>query len=62
LSQRPLCVGGVFAGPDFLQNAGAIFHCCRFLEPSYASILAPECQFGANVLGDAGLTEWLSRS
>ena len=43
------------------QRARVILHCQRFLEPSYASLLAPEYQFGANVLEDADLTAWLAR-
>lgn len=43
------------------QQARVILHCRRFLEPSYASLLAPEYQLGANVLDDADLTAWLAR-
>ncbi|MEO7412824.1 MAG: helicase C-terminal domain-containing protein [Opitutaceae bacterium] len=41
------------------QRARVILHCQRFLEPSYASLLAPEYQFGVNVLEDADLAAWL---
>ena len=44
------------------QRARIILHCRRFLEPSYASLLAPEYQFGVNVLEDADLAAWLARS
>ena len=43
------------------QRARVILHCKRFLEPSYASLLAPEYQLGANLLADADLTAWLAR-
>ena len=43
------------------QRARVILHCQRFLEPSYASLLAPEYQLGANLLADADLTAWLAR-
>ncbi len=41
------------------QKARIILHCRRFLEASYASLLAPEYQFGANILEDADLERWL---
>ncbi len=41
------------------QRARVILHCRRFLEPSYANLLAPEYQFGVNVLDAAGLAAWL---
>jgi DNA excision repair protein ERCC-2 len=44
------------------QRARIILHCRRFLDPGYASLLAPEYQFGANVVDDAALTAWLTRS
>lgn len=44
------------------QRARVILHCERFLEPSYASLLAPEYQFGVNVLETADLTAWLGRT
>ncbi len=43
------------------QRARVILHCRRFLEPSYASLLAPDYQFGVNVLTDADLAAWLER-
>ena len=43
------------------QRARVILHCQRFLEPSYASLLAPEYQLGANLLDEADLTVWLAR-
>jgi DNA excision repair protein ERCC-2 len=42
------------------QRARIILHCQRFLDPSYASLLAPEYQFGRNVLSDADLEAWLA--
>lgn len=42
------------------QRARVILHCQRFLEPSYASLLAPEYQLGINLLEDADLSAWLS--
>ena len=41
------------------QRARVILHCRRFLEPAYASLLARDYQFGANVLTDADLAAWL---
>ena len=43
------------------QRARVILHCQRFLEPSYASLLAPEYQFGTHLLADADLAAWLAR-
>jgi Rad3-related DNA helicase len=43
------------------QRARVILHCQRFLEPSYASLLAPEYQFGTNLLADADLAAWLAQ-
>jgi len=43
------------------QRARVILHCQRFLESSYARLLAPEYQLGANVLDDADLAAWLDR-
>ena len=42
------------------QHARVLLHCQRFLEPSYASLLAPEYQFGVNVLDDDDLSAWLA--
>ncbi|MEO6874129.1 MAG: helicase C-terminal domain-containing protein [Opitutaceae bacterium] len=44
------------------QRARVILHCRRFLEPAYASLLAHDYQFGANILTDADLEVWLARS
>jgi Rad3-related DNA helicase len=44
------------------QRARVILHCRRFLEPTYASLLAPEYQHGANLLDDAGLESWLGQT
>ena len=41
------------------QRARVILHCRRFLDPAYAGLLAPDYQFGANVLTDADLAAWL---
>ncbi|HEX2853554.1 MAG TPA: helicase C-terminal domain-containing protein [Opitutaceae bacterium] len=43
------------------QRARVILHCQRFLDPTYANLLAPEYQFGVNVLQDADLAAWLAR-
>jgi Rad3-related DNA helicase len=42
------------------QRARVILHCRRFLEPSYASLLAPEYQLGTNIAADDALASWLS--
>ena len=43
------------------QRARVILHCRRFLEPSYAALLAPEYQLGTNILEDDKLAGWLDR-
>lgn len=43
------------------QRARVILHCRRFLEPSYAGLLAPEYQLGTNLLEEADLARWLGR-
>lgn len=42
------------------HRARIILHCQRFLEPTYASLLARDYQFGANLLTDADLAAWLA--
>jgi Rad3-related DNA helicase len=42
------------------QRARVILHCRRFLEPSYASLLAPDYQLGTNLQEDADLRNWLT--
>lgn len=42
------------------QHARVLLHCRRFLEPSYASLLAPDYQFGKNVLDDIDFEAWLA--
>ncbi|HTO03172.1 MAG TPA: helicase C-terminal domain-containing protein, partial [Opitutus sp.] len=42
------------------QRARVLLHCRRFLEPSYASLLARDYQFGANLLNDEDFDRWLS--
>jgi Rad3-related DNA helicase len=42
------------------HHARVILHCRRFLEPGYASLLAPEYQLGTNLHDDAALTAWLA--
>ncbi len=42
------------------QHARVILHCRRFLEPDYASLLARDYQFGANLVTDADLAAWLA--
>ena len=44
------------------QRARVLLHCRRFLEPAYASLLAPDYQFGANLLADSDLAGWLAKS
>ncbi|MSU69980.1 MAG: helicase [Opitutaceae bacterium] len=44
------------------QRARVLLHCRRFLEPSYASLLATDYQFGTNLLDDADFTAWLARA
>jgi DNA excision repair protein ERCC-2 len=41
------------------QRARVLLHCRRFLEPSYASLLAPDYQLGTNLASDADLAAWL---
>lgn len=41
------------------QRARVILHCRRFLDPGYASLLAPEYQLGTNLLDDVDLERWL---
>ncbi|MBI4624808.1 MAG: hypothetical protein HY736_16530 [Verrucomicrobia bacterium] len=41
------------------QRARVLLHCRRFLEPGYASLLAPEYQHGTPILDDDGLAAWL---
>jgi DNA excision repair protein ERCC-2 len=43
------------------QRARVILHCQRFLDPSYASLLAPEYQLGVNVLENSDLNAWLAK-
>ena len=42
------------------QHCRVVLHCRRFADPAYASLLAPEYQFGQHLLEDADLTAWLS--
>lgn len=44
------------------QRARVLLHCRRFLEPSYASLLAHDYQFGTNILADDDFTGWLGRA
>ena len=37
-----------------------VLHCRRFLEPTYATLLAPEYQQGTTVQTDADFTAWMS--
>ena len=41
------------------QRAKVILHCRRFLEPSYASLLAPEYQLGTHLSDDDSFISWL---
>ncbi len=42
------------------QRARVLLHCRRFLEPSYASLLSPDYQFGRNLASDEDLAAWLA--
>jgi Rad3-related DNA helicase len=44
------------------QQARVVLHCRRFLEPSYASLLAPEYQAGTNLRTDVEFAAWLGRA
>jgi DNA excision repair protein ERCC-2 len=44
------------------QSARVILHCRRFLEPTYANLLAPEYQVGTTVRDDADFAAWLNRA
>ena len=41
------------------QRATVLLHCCRFVEPRYARLLAPDYQNGVVISSDAELAEWL---
>ena len=41
------------------QHAKVLLHCRRFAEPSYASLLATDYQFGREVASESDLREWL---
>jgi len=41
------------------QRARVLLHCRRFLEPGYATLLAPEYQRGAHLPDDSALAAWL---
>jgi Rad3-related DNA helicase len=42
------------------QRCRVLLHCRRFADAAYASLLAPEYQFGTHVLEDADLARWLA--
>lgn len=42
------------------HRARVLLHCRRFIDPGYASLLAPEYQLGTNLLSDADLQAWLN--
>jgi Rad3-related DNA helicase len=42
------------------QRARVILHCRRFLDPGYASLLAPEYQLGTRIDDDEALRSWLA--
>jgi DNA excision repair protein ERCC-2 len=44
------------------QRARVLLHCRRFAELSYAQLLAPDYQFGQNLLDDTDLAAWLDRN
>ena len=41
------------------QAARVLLHCRRFADPAYASLLAPEYQFGKYIASDEQLASWL---
>jgi Rad3-related DNA helicase len=41
------------------QRARVLLHCRRFLDPGYASLLATDYQFGANLLSNQDFEYWL---
>lgn len=41
------------------HRAKVLLHCRRFAEPSYAALLAPEYQFGREIVSKTELLEWL---
>jgi Rad3-related DNA helicase len=43
------------------QRAKVLLHCRRFTEVSYASLLAPDYQFGPHLATDAELADWLAK-
>ncbi|HKB89400.1 MAG TPA: helicase C-terminal domain-containing protein [Opitutaceae bacterium] len=43
------------------QRAKILLHCRRFAEVSYASLLAPDYQFGMHVTNDGDLAAWLNQ-
>jgi len=44
------------------QRARILLHCRRFADPAYASLLAPEYQFGTEIDRDEALSHWLDES
>ena len=44
------------------QRAKVLLHCRRYADSAYASLLAPEYQFGRHILADADLATWLADS
>lgn len=53
-------LGRLVRGPG--QRAKVLLHCRRFADPSYASLLDPECQFFGEIHADADLAAWLERA
>lgn len=43
------------------QRAKVLLHCRRFVEPAFASLLAPDYQFGTPLQNDSDLAQWLGR-
>ncbi len=43
------------------QRARVVLHCRRFLDETYASLLATEYQLGTSIADDAALAAWLER-
>ncbi|MEN9841431.1 MAG: hypothetical protein RL376_1231 [Verrucomicrobiota bacterium] len=41
------------------QHCKVLLHCRRFADPAYATLLAPEYQFGRHILENSDIAEWL---
>lgn len=52
-------LGRLVRAPE--QRARVVLHCRRFLEPSYAELLAPDYQSGTPLRSDSDLAAWLAQ-